>query len=302
MTTLNPLAAIPFRQRDRMTYFIFLMVPAVLYVAAYIYPTIETFRLSFFEWDGFSPPEYIGLENYWELLGEPRFRNAFFNNLKWLVFYLTLPTVTGLALALLLDAELRGSVVFRTIFFIPFTITTVAVASAWRWMYKPSNGVMTQFVEALGFDAPNWLGDPSINTYSIMGAALWAWSGFTFLIYFGGLRALPTELIEAARIDGAKFWTILFKIKLPLLWPSTIVVLGIAAVDSMKIFDLVWAMTQGGPYRSSSVLAVEMYETSFVMFKLGQGAAVAFVLLVVASIVVMPYIYHMTRQVDEVKE
>jgi multiple sugar transport system permease protein/raffinose/stachyose/melibiose transport system permease protein len=202
----------------------------------------------------------------------------------------------------LLDDALKGSIVFRTIFFVPFTITTVAVASAWRWMYKPSSGVMTTLVESLGFDAPNWLGDPTINTYAIMVAALWTWSGFTFLIYFGGLRALPVELIEAARIDGAKFWAILFRIKLPLLWPSTIVVLGIAAIDSMKIFDLVWAMTQGGPYRSSSVLAVEMYETSFVMFKMGQGAAVAMVLLVVATIVVMPYIYQMTRRVDEVKE
>lgn len=302
MTTLNPLSRMTFRHRNRLTYIFFLAVPAVLYVGAYIYPTIETLRLSFYQWDGFSAPRYVGLDNYWVLLGEPRFQNAFFNNLKWLVFYLTLPTVAGLGLALLLDAELRGSVIYRTIFFVPFTITTVAVASAWRWMYKPSSGVMTQLVEFFGFDAPNWLGDPAINSYAIMGAALWAWSGFTFLIYFGGLRALPTELIEAARIDGAKFWTILFKIKLPLLWPSTIVVLGIAAVDSMKIFDLVWAMTQGGPYRSSSVLAVEMYETSFVMFKMGQGAAVAFVLLVVASVVVMPYIYHMTRQVDEVKE
>lgn len=300
--SLNPLSSLSFRQRNRLTYIFFLLIPAFLYIAAYIYPTIDTFRLSFYSWDGFSDPRYIGIENYRELLGEPRFQNAFFNNLKWLVFYLTLPTVLGLSLALLLDADLRGSVVYRTIFFVPFTITTVAVASTWLWMYKPSNGVMTQFVEALGFDAPNWLGDPAINSYAIMGAALWTWSGFTFLIYFGGLRALPTELLEAARIDGAKFWTILFKIKLPLLWPSTIVVLGIAAVDSMKIFDLVWAMTQGGPYRSSSVLAVEMYETSFVMFKLGQGAAVAAILLVVATIVVMPYIYHMTRQVDEVKE
>lgn len=296
------LSSLTFAERSRLTYIGFLALPALFYFAAFIYPTLETLRLSFFRWDGFSDPVHVGFGNYADLLGEPRFRNAFFNNLKWLVFFMTVPTAVGLGLALLLDEDLKGSVIFRTIFFVPFTITTVAVASAWAWMYKPSSGVMTQLVEAMGFDAPNWLGDPAINTYAIMGAALWTWSGFTFLIYYGGLRALPTELIEAARIDGARFWTVLFRIKLPLLWPSTIVVLGIACIDSMKVFDLVWAMTQGGPYRSSSVLAVEMYETSFMMFRLGQGAAVAMVLLVVASIVVMPYIYHMTKRVDEVKE
>lgn len=304
MTTLDthPPARMSTASRNRLIYYAFLAIPACLYIAAFVWPVIDTFRLSMFSWDGFSDPKYVGLDNYTDLLGEPRFLNAFFNNLKWLVFYLVVPTVVGLGLALLLDDDVRGSMVFRAIFFVPFTITTVAVGSAWRWLYQPSFGLFTQLFEMVGLPAPNWLGDPAINTYAVMGAALWTWSGFCFLIYFGGLRALPTELVEAARIDGAGFWSILFNIKLPLLWPSTIVILGVAAIDSMRVFDLIWTMTQGGPYRSSSVLAVEMYETSFVMFRLGQGAAIACILLVVAAIVVMPYIYHMTRRVDEVKE
>jgi multiple sugar transport system permease protein/raffinose/stachyose/melibiose transport system permease protein len=249
-------------------------------------------------------PTYVGFQNYFDLVHDARFLNAFLNNLKWLVFFMLVPTVVGLALALLLDQELKGSVIFRTIFFIPFTVTTVAVASAWRWMYKPGSGALSSLMTDMGLGAwaPNWLGDPQINTYAIMAATLWTWSGFTFLIYFSGLRGLPAELIEAARIDGAKFWTILFRIKLPLLWPSTTVVLGIAAIDSMKVFDIVWTMTQGGPYRSSSVLAVEMYETSFVMFKMGQGAAIAMILLIVAAIVVMPNIYSMSARVDGARE
>ena len=131
---------------------------------------------------------------------------------------------------------------------------------------------------------------------------LWAWSGFTFLIYFAGLRNLPTDVIEAARIDGASAWVVLTRIKLPLLLPSTIVIIGVAGVDSMRVFDLVWAMTQGGPYNSSSVLAIEMYQTSFARFDLGAGAAIAVLLLAVAAAVVMPYIYYLSGRIEDVRE
>jgi multiple sugar transport system permease protein/raffinose/stachyose/melibiose transport system permease protein len=133
-----------------------------------------------------------------------------------------------------------------------------------------------------------------------MAASLWAWSGFTFLIYFAGLRNLPTEIIDAARIDGASAWAMIWRIKLPMLLPSTVVVLGIAAVDAMRVFDIVWSMTQGGPYDSTSVLAVEMYQTSFARFQMGQGAATAVLLLAVAAVVVMPYVYHTASRIEEI--
>jgi multiple sugar transport system permease protein/raffinose/stachyose/melibiose transport system permease protein len=293
------------RQRHAVTYALFLVLPVVLYVGAYIYPVIETARLSFHSWDGMAPqPTWVGLANYVEILREPRVQHAIVNNMKWLVYFLVVPTVVGLGLALLLDADLKGSHIFRTVFFLPFTITTVAVASTWRWMYEPNIGLVNSVLRAVGLGdwAVNWLGDPNINTYAVMMASLWAWSGFTFLIYFAGLRNLPAELIEAARIDGASAWTILIEIKLPLLLPSTIVVLGIAAVDAMRVFDIVWSMTGGGPYNSSTVLAVEMYETSFARFQMGTGAAVAMVLLMIAAVITMPYIYHASSRVEEIHE
>lgn len=294
-----------YRKRQAMVYGLFLAGPIALYIAAYIYPVIETFRLSFVSWDGMSPDQlFVGFDNYRQLLTEPRVQHALANNLKWLVYFLFAPTLVGLGLAVLLDADLPGSTMFRTIFFLPFTITTVAVASTWRWIYQPNVGLLTSVMKLVGLGdyARNWLGDPAINTYAIMLASLWAWSGFTFLIYFAGLRNLPTDVIEAARIDGASGWTILLRIKLPLLLPSTVVVLGIAAIDAMRVFDIVWSMTQGGPYDSSSVLAVEMYETSFARFQMGQGAATAVILLVIAAILVMPYIYHTASRIEDMHE
>ncbi len=282
-----------------------MIVPVVLYLGAYAYPVFDTVRLSAFSWDGMSPDKtWVGWANYAQILHEPRVQHALANNMKWLVYYLVAPTLVGLGLALLLDSDIKGTYVLRTIFFVPFTITTVAVASTWRWIYDPNVGLLTQSLKAMGLGelARNWLGDPAINTYAIMGASLWAWSGFTFLIYFAGLRNLPVELIEAARIDGASPWVILTRIKLPLLLPSTIVIIGVAGVDSMRVFDIVWAMTQGGPYDSTSVLAVEMYQTSFARFDLGAGAAIAVVLLVAAAILIMPYIYYLSGRVEETRE
>lgn len=293
------------RRKERLVFLLFLVIPMVLFIGAYVYPVLNTIRLSFYSWNGMSPDmTYVGLGNYVEMLSEPRVQHAFFNNLKWLAYYLVVPTIVGLGLALLLDSDLPGTYVFRTIFFIPFTITTVAVASTWRWIYDPNVGLLTEVLRTIGLGdfARSWLGDPDINTYAIMAASLWAWSGFTFLIYFAGLRNLPAELIEAAKIDGASAWTILTRIKLPLLLPSTIVVLGIAAVDSMRVFDIVWAMTQGGPYDSSSVLAVEMYSTSFARFQMGAGAAIAVILLLVAAVIVMPYVYYMSGRMEDIRE
>jgi multiple sugar transport system permease protein/raffinose/stachyose/melibiose transport system permease protein len=294
-----------YKQKRTLTYSLFLLVPVVLFLGAFVYPIIDTIILSFHEWDGISPERtFVGLENYRTLLGLERFHHALANNLRWLAFYLVVPTLAGLGMALLLDADIRGTYFFRTIFFIPFTITTVAVASAWRWLYEPTAGMFTAVLTALGLAQynQNWLGDPEIVTYSIMAAKLWAWSGFTFLIYFSGLRNLPAEYIEAARIDGASPLTILLRIKLPLLWPSTIVVLGIAGVDSMRVFDIVWSMTQGGPFESSSVLAVAMYETSFARYLMGLGAAFAVALLMLAAVVVMPYIYYLSSRVEDIRE
>jgi multiple sugar transport system permease protein/raffinose/stachyose/melibiose transport system permease protein len=294
-----------YKQKRTLTYTLFLLVPVVLFLSAFVYPIIDTIILSFHEWDGISPERtFVGLENYRTLFGLERFHHALANNLRWLAFYLVVPTVAGLGLALLLDSDVRGTYLFRTIFFIPFTITTVAVASAWRWLYEPTAGMFTTVLTALGLARynQNWLGDPEIVTYSIMTAKLWAWSGFTFLIYFSGLRNLPAEYIEAARIDGASPLTILLRIKLPLLWPSTIVVLGIAGVDSMRVFDIVWSMTQGGPFESSSVLAVAMYETSFARYLMGLGAAFAVALLMLAAVVVMPYIYYLSSRVEDIRE
>lgn len=284
------------------THLAFLALPTLLFVIFYVYPVISSVWLSLHDWDGFAPRmKYLGLTNYTVLLGQPRFLHAVLNNVLWVGFMLIVPTGIGLLLAAILDRGIRGEQVFRIIFFLPFTIPAVAVAAIWRWMYEPDNGLVTSAMQLVGLGgfAQNWLGDPSVVNLSLMGAVAWWTTGFAFLVFFAGLRNIPAECIEAARIEGASPWQVFWKVSFPLLWPSTIIVLGMAAIDAMRLFDVVWSMTKGGPAYASEVLATQMYDLAFGRFDMGRASAVAVCLFVIAAIIIMPYIVYMSRRVQD---
>lgn len=284
------------------THIAFLALPTMLFVVFYVYPVISSVWLSLHSWDGFAPRmKFLGLSNYTVLLGQPRFLHAALNNILWVGFMLIVPTGIGLLLAAILDRGIRGEQAFRIIFFLPFTIPAVAVAAIWRWMYEPDNGLVTSAMKLVGLGgfAQNWLGDPSVVNLSLMGAVAWWTTGFAFLVFFAGLRNIPAECIEAARIEGASPWQVFWKVSFPLLWPSTIIVLGMAAIDAMRLFDVVWSMTKGGPAYASEVLATQMYDLAFGRFDMGGASAVAVCLFVIAAIIIMPYIVYMSRRVQD---
>jgi ABC-type sugar transport system permease subunit len=223
------------------------------------------------------------------------------NNLRWLVFYVLAPTGVGLALAVLVNSLPKGQGIFKLFYFLPYALPPVAVAAIWRWLYEPDAGLVSSLLRlvGLGFLARNWIGDPSIVTYSLMAAALWWSVGFSFIIFFAGLRNLPIECIEAARIDGANPWQSFRHITFPLLWPSTAIALGMSSVDAMRLFDIVWSMTNGGPTYSSDVLATQMYDVAFGRLKMGEASAIAVCMLIVSACVVMPFIVYMARRVEK---
>jgi multiple sugar transport system permease protein/raffinose/stachyose/melibiose transport system permease protein len=281
---------------------LFLVLPVGLFLAFYIYPIIATFWISLHDWNGVAKTmRYIGLDNYVALAALPRFYHAVENNIAWLVFLMIAPTGLGLLLAAILDHGLRGERFFRIVFFLPFTIPAVAVAAIWRWMYEPTSGLLTAILESagLGVLAQNWLGNPHVVNYALMGEVMWWTTGFAFLVFFAGLRNIPVECIEAARIEGATPWQLFWKVSFPLLWPSTIIVLGIAAVDAMRLFDVVWATTNGGPAYASEVLATMMYDVAFGRFQMGRASAISVYLLLIAAVIILPYIYYMSLRVRE---
>lgn len=293
------------KRQDWFAYALFLALPVVFFVVFYIYPVLDTIRLSFQSWNGLAPRRIdVGLLNYTTLFADSRFYGSLLNNVRWLVFYLVAPTGVGLGLAVLVNSLTRAQSLFKLVYFLPYALPPVAVAAIWRWLYEPSAGLVTRLLEGLGlgFLAQNWLGNPAIVTYSLMPATLWWSTGFSFIVFFAGLRNLPQECLEAARIDGASGWQIFWHITFPLLWPSTAVALGMSAVDAMRLFDIVWAMTSGGPAYASDVLATQMYDVAFGRLKMGEASAIAVCMLIVSGAIIMPFIVYMARRVEDVVE
>jgi ABC-type sugar transport system permease subunit len=287
----------------KLTYLYFLFLPVILFITFYIYPIIQNLVLSLHEWDGISPEKiYIGFGNYSQLFTDPRFYQSLCNNIKWLLFYLIIPTIVGLGLALLLNQKVKCNSFFRVIFFLPYTIMPVAVASVWRWLYEPNNGLFNRILSAIGFNKfmPVWLGDPHIATYSIMLAALWWTTGFVFVLYFAGLKNVPLDLMEAAHIDGASYWQTFRFIVFPMLLPSTIVILALNGISAMRVFDIIYTLTQGGPGYTTDVLATQMYDVSFNRLQMGLGSAVAIILLLLSAIIILPYVYHTSRRLESI--
>lgn len=288
----------------KLTFILFLTIPMLCFLTFIVYPIGKSIVLSFNRWDGISPHmAYVGLENYQRLFSNPRFWTALNNNLKWLIFSLVFPTSLGLALALLLDQKVKGESVFQTIFFIPYTITPVAVAAVWRWLFEPRSGLLNRLLREMGLRKymQIWIGDPNIATYSIMLTSLWWTTGFALVLYISGLRSIPLELIEAAEIDGARFPQKFRFVMLPQLLPSTIVALAMSGINALRVFDLIYALTGGGPGYSTEVLATMMFDVSFNRFEQGLGSAIAVILLLSSAVIILPYVYHSGRGLEEIR-
>lgn len=279
------------------------LLPALLIYALFaLYPMVDGLWLSFFDWDGVSDDRHwVGLENYVQIFTQdPVFWRAVENSLIWVVLSLIIPTAIGLAFAVALDQKLRGRNAFRAALYLPAVIASIAVATMWSWMYNPIFGIVNATLEGLGLEGliQDWLGDPDIALYSILVAYVWQATGVAMVLFLAGLQNVPAELKEAARADGANHWQVFRAVTFPALMPTFIVVTVLSIISSLKVFDLVYGMTGGGPAQSTQVLALWSYTQSFTLHDYGNGMAVAMVLLGVTLAVVIPYYIWMGRRDD----
>lgn len=252
------------------------MLPAILFVGIFLlYPVVYTIYVSFTKWDGLNPPTFIGLQNYLQMFQERVFGTSLLNTVVWVAATLLFPVLLGLLLAVFISRiPLQGF--YKAIFYLPYAISATSVAVIWTYMLAP-DGTINQLLRAAGLDtlARPWLMQPPWNTITMLIAFTWQTTGTNMILFLVGLQAIPTEPVEAAKLDGANSLQTFRHIILPLLRPITTVVVTISVVNSFKVFDLIWVMTLGGPYRSSETLAVTMYRESFISFRLGFGAAIA---------------------------
>jgi len=271
---------------------LFLALPLLIYMIWVIGPMFYTFYLSFTKWDALSPPEFTGLKNYIKLFRDPVFFMSLKNNFIWIGFFITVPVVMGLALAMVLNRNVPGSRFFKASFYSPMVLSLVVCGLVWSWFYNPSQGLINSVLRAAGLEqfAKGWLSDPDLVLGSIITVAIWRQVGYVMVLYLAGLQSVDPFLVEASKIDGANGWQTFLHVILPQLQPISIVVVVISIIDSLRAFDLVSVMTRGGPFNRSSVLANFMYIESFNNYKMGYGAAIAVVLFLISLVFILLYL------------
>ena len=279
---------------------LFLAPAMVLFGVYVIAPIFQSMAISLYDWDGMGKPKFIGLGNYVELWSDPDFYTALKNNVIWFFgFLLSIPM--GLGLALLLNQEVFGIRLAKSLFFFPFVISQVVIGLVFSWFYDPTNGLLLHVMAWLGMDPIAVLSDERLVTYGIVVAGLYPQTAYCMILYLTGLNNLRPDLIEAARLEGAKGWTMLFKIVLPQLRPATFIAVVVTIIGSLRSFDMISIMTQGGPYGQSRVLAYYMYETALSEYgyRMGYGTAIATVLFFLMLIYIVFVLYRVYQQEQE---
>lgn len=303
--SVNPASAPPAaswwsRHQLQIVPWLFLAPALLMFVVYVIAPIFESITISFYEWDGLSPRTFIGLANYKELMTDPDFHISLKNNVIWFFgFLLSIPM--GLGLALLLNQKVFGIRMAKSLFFFPFVISQVVIGLVFSWFYDPSNGLLLHVMDLFGMDPIAVLSDEDLVTYGIVIAGLYPQTAYCMILYLTGLNNLRPDLIEAARLEGAKGWTMLFKIVLPQLRPATFIAVVVTIIGSLRSFDMISIMTQGGPYGQSKVLAYYMYEKALSEYgyRMGYGSAIATVLFLLMLVYIIFILYRVYKQEQE---
>jgi multiple sugar transport system permease protein len=275
-----------------LTPYLFVAFPLLIYTVWVIGPMLYTFYLSLTDWDGVSAMNFIRFKNYARLFRDRVFFTAFFNNIKWIGSFITIPIAAGLALAMALNRSVPGSKVFKAVFFFPMVLSFVVMGLIWSWMYQPDSGIINSVLRLIGLEglARGWLSDPKLVIWSIIFTGIWRQVGYVMLLYLAGLQSVNMDLVDASRVDGAGAWQSFRHVIIPQLAPITVVVVVISIIDSLRAFDLVYVMTRGGPFNSSQVLATFMYNEAFWNYRMGYGASISVVLFMISLAFIFIYL------------
>jgi raffinose/stachyose/melibiose transport system permease protein len=277
---------------------LFILPALAVYIVFLVSPAIQSVGISFTDWNGISPnPAFVGFDNYIKVFQDPVAQHALRNNAIWSGVTIVVPIVLGLVLAVLLNGSSRIMPLLRTIFYMPAVLPLVAVASIWGWLYNPSEGSVNQIMRSIGLGAmaQPWLGQDSTALGAVIVAGIWVRTGFPMLLYLAALQTIPDELYESARTDGANRWQQFWNVTMPGLKSAHFIVLALSIIDSFKVFDLIFAMTNGGPGNSTQVLGTWMFFNVFQYYHAGYGTAIAVIITIVALAFGVPYVLSQVR-------
>ncbi|MGM0641307.1 MAG: carbohydrate ABC transporter permease [Thermotogota bacterium] len=304
------------KKKSRMGFIIIL--PSLILIGIFVYFFIFlTVRTSFSNWNSFASLamgeyKFVGLRNFQRLFMDPRFQSDLWNTLFFTAFFILSCIAIGLFLANILDKGLKGSKFFQNIFLFPMAISFVVTGTVMSWIFAPGRipnapqGI-NLLLDKLGLDFMQWQWYTSTDSVAnfnlalipVILAAVWQFSGYIMAMYLAGMRAIPTDIIEASRVDGASDSKIFWRIKMPLLKPITLSAMIVLGHISLKIFDLIYAMTGSGPNNVTDMPAVYMFELTFRSNRYAMGSAISIIMLLLVAIVIIPYLWSSFRKGSE---
>ena len=250
------------------------LIPALTLFTLFVFlPIGEAALYSVFRWDGFgTPSNFVGARNFTFVLSNAAFQTALVNTGLIILVSLVVQLPLALWMALILADRIRGAVLFRAIFFLPYVLAEVATGLIWKFVYDGQYGLVARFFEAFGADAPFLLGDRDLAIYAVMVVVVWKYFGFHMMIYIAGLQNISSEVLDAARVDGAGWWQTAWRVKVPMLLP---------VIRLSVFFALVWALTRGGPANATHTVVTYLYNFGMMRMSIGFGSAIGVILFIV---------------------
>ena len=266
----------------------FFIFPAVaIMVAGLLYPVIQAFYLSFYDWKictDFDDAPYVGLRHFIRMVGDENVWESIWVTIRFGFWTISIEMFLGVSLALLLEKPIRGASIFRTIFILPLMVSPVVVGLIWRYLFDARIGWINYYLVKVGFEPQVWLGDANLAFFAIVFTDIWQWTPFIFIIVIAGLQALPSEVLEASKIDGANWWQHVLFVKLPMIRSILMIALLMRLIDVFRALEVMYILTGGGPGRSTELLSLHIYNRAFDTQQLGYASAISVLLILIVTI------------------
>ncbi|MBI2251625.1 MAG: sugar ABC transporter permease [Armatimonadetes bacterium] len=271
-------------KKNNLIAYLFIAPSLIIFLLFMWLPLIFTFFISFYDWKITGNPEFLGFKNYFQIFKDGLFFIALKNTLIYTLGVVPVGLLLSFFLAIILNKNLKGKIIFRSVYFFPAVVSYVVVSLAWQWMYGTDFGIINSLISMFSASPVNWLSNPKTAMLAIIIMSIWKNLGYNMVIFLAGLQGIPEFTYEAAKIDGVNSWQKLIKITLPLMKPTILFVVIIAMINSFKVFDQVFIMTGGGPGYSSMVLVHYIYRMAFQFSKMGYACAVGIIFFLIILI------------------
>lgn len=284
------------RWRGLFTDILFVLPAVLVFSVFFAYPVVSSFYISLTKWDGLNPElKYVGLDNFAKMWTDKHFWQALRNTFRYAFFATTIQNILGMILALAASHKIfRG---FRVLFLVPPLLSSIALGSIWKYMYAP-NGAINTLLSSVGLDVltQSWLGDPDLALYSLVATSIWQWTGLSMIIYLAGLQSIPEVIQEAASIDGVNAWQRFRYVTFPLIAPAFTINIVLSMIGSLKVFDIIYIMTQGGPGRATESMTTYIFGKAFDVNRFGYGTAIAVVMFAIILVLSLIQMRFLTRR------